>query len=71
MPGLWGRYFYGDFITGILRSFAISGTSAVDPIDHDFDLGSLPGLTSFGTDGAGEMYAMTIGGDLYRIERDS
>lgn len=68
MPGFEGRYLYADFISGIIRSFEVSGVDAVDEIDHTADLGTLPSITSFGTDGQGEMYAMTIGGDLYRID---
>ena len=70
MPDLAGRYFYGDFITGFIRSFSISGTTAVDHLDHGWDLGAVGGLASFGTDGSGELYVVSIGGSVYRIVRD-
>lgn len=69
IPEIAGRYFYGDYGSGFIRSFAIVGTAAVSPLDHVAEFGSLSGLSSFGTDGAGELYVMTLGGNLYRIDR--
>lgn len=67
IPAMRGTYFYGDFCAGFVRSLAlINGTAA-----QFFDWPTLrpPGanITSFGEDGAGELYIMTLAGALYRI----
>jgi glucose/arabinose dehydrogenase len=69
IPELVGRYFYGDFITGFIRSFEIVGTSAVNHLDHTLELGTVSALSSFGTDGSGELYVLSLGGNVYRITR--
>lgn len=66
MPDLaaQGRYFYGDAVSGILRSFRIVNGAAADAIEHaDF-----PGIVSFGEDGAGELYAVGYDGTIARLE---
>ena len=69
MPDLVGRYFYGDFISGFIRSFELSGTTPVNHLDHGWDLGTVSVISSFGTDGAGELYVVSYGGTIYRITR--
>jgi glucose/arabinose dehydrogenase len=76
MPDLDGRYFFGDYRNGMVRSFPAS-TSQIDfdsTTDHTADLdptGVLAGhITSFGVDGYGEMYVTAIGAGsdgVYRI----
>ncbi len=63
---LYGRYLYGDFCLGQLRSFvARPGKAAQD----DRELGSqVEGLSSFGTDAQGRIYATSISGPVYRID---
>lgn len=72
-----GRYFFGDYGSGRVWSLglAVDGAtgqaSLVDEIEHTDELGgSRPGLSSFGRDQAGELYLVTIGGDIYRIVSD-
>jgi hypothetical protein len=67
MPGLAGRYFYGDFITGFIRSFAVTSGGASNGLDHTWELGRVGGLVSFGTDGHGELYVVSIGGTISRM----
>ncbi|MDH3455963.1 MAG: PQQ-dependent sugar dehydrogenase [Gemmatimonadota bacterium] len=67
LPSLQGRYFYGDYCSGWIRSFRVEGGSAVDPIDHSTELGTLSQITSFGQDAQGEMYVVTLGGRVYRV----
>jgi glucose/arabinose dehydrogenase len=67
IPELVGRYFYGDFATGFIRSFEIVGTAAVNHLDHTWDLGTVNRLSSFGTDGSGELYVVSLDGNVYRI----
>ena len=68
MPDVAGRYFYGDFCAGFVRSFVISGGVATDPNDHTPQVA--PGgvdLTSFGVDEQGEIYIVNRLGSVTRI----
>jgi hypothetical protein len=71
MTGFQGVYFYGDYCEGWVKSFRIAGglptqqsdwSSVIDP---NGDL--VGGLTSFGTDGQGELYVTDRNGDVRRI----
>lgn len=66
LPTLNGRYVWGDLCLGDLRSFTPeAGKEATD----DVELGeNVQGLASFGTDTAGNVYAVSINGPVYRIE---
>jgi glucose/arabinose dehydrogenase len=56
IPQLVGHYLYSDFCEGWLRSFRWTGGGDVD---HQQWPGiAVPGITSFGRDGAGELYVM-------------
>jgi hypothetical protein len=68
LTSLYGRYLYGDFCTGDLRSFpAEPGRRAPD----DRALGvNVPSLSSFGTDDAGHVYATSLDGPVYRLVPD-
>ena len=62
---LYGRYIYGDYCEGELRSFIPSTNGARD----DRALGPrVPGLTSFGEDAAGRIYATSQEGAVYRLD---
>lgn len=65
VPTAAGRYFYGDYCTGTIWSLQIVNGKATgsrrEPV-------SLKGLSSFGEDANGELYAMSVdSGDLYRL----
>ena len=66
LTSLYGRYLYGDFCVGELRSFvARSGRRAKD----DRALGiAVPQLSSFGEDNRGRVYAVSLDGPVYRLE---
>jgi glucose/arabinose dehydrogenase len=64
LPGLAGRYLYGDFCGGQLRSFRMSGGRAVD--DRSLGL-SVPNLSSFGEDARGRIYVTSLNGPVYRL----
>jgi glucose/arabinose dehydrogenase len=68
-PDLQGRYFFGDFCSGWIRSFVISDGVATDLQDHSADIEKVPNLASFGEDGAGELYVVSLGGTVYRLTR--
>lgn len=59
-----GRYFYGDYCSGNLWSFRISGGRAVDRRKEPMRIGS---LSSFGQTARGELYAVSLDGGLYRL----
>ena len=64
LPQLRGRYVYGDFCDGRLRSARLTPTSAssrrrLGPRVSD--------LSSFGEDGRGRVYATSLGGNVYRL----
>ncbi|HEX5610203.1 MAG TPA: PQQ-dependent sugar dehydrogenase [Solirubrobacterales bacterium] len=59
---LSGRYLYGDTCQGELRSFSPSAPFATDRSEQL----EVPGLTSFGEDGCGRLYAAG-GGKVFRV----
>jgi len=64
LRSLYGRYLYGDFCRGQLRSF-IPGPRARD----DRALGpDVPSISSFGEDSAGHVYVASLEGPVFRID---
>jgi glucose/arabinose dehydrogenase len=64
LPSLAGRYLYGDYCEGELRSFIPHASGARD----DRSLGvSVQSLVSFGEDTAGRIYAVSLDGPVYRL----
>ena len=59
-----GRYVYGDYCSGIVWSFRISEGAATGLRVEPFRIDS---LTSFGENAAGELFAVSGGGTIYRI----
>ena len=66
IPGLRGAYLYGDYCAGWVRAARVRGGRVAE--QRDLGL-SVPGLTSFGVDPAGELYAMSLSGPVYRLAR--
>jgi hypothetical protein len=63
MGDLFGRYLYGDFCNGNVRSF-----SPTDPALTDrSEVKQITKLTSFGEDACGRLYATSAEGPLYRL----
>lgn len=64
VPAAVGRYFYGDFCSGTVWSLklvdGIARQIRVEPF-------SVKNLTSFGEDNAGELYAVSGDGAVYRL----
>jgi len=74
LPELQGAYLYGDYCSGMIRSFRIAGGVALDELDYTAALQSqagspMTGLTSFGQDARGELYILRLSGEVYRIEK--
>jgi hypothetical protein len=65
LSSLYGRYLYGDYCEGQLRSFtAEPGEQATD--DRELGL-EVPQLSSFGEDAAGRVYVVSLEGPVYRL----
>ncbi|MEO1015693.1 MAG: PQQ-dependent sugar dehydrogenase [Pseudomonadota bacterium] len=77
IAALSGRYFFADFITGNVWSVPVDEISQGETIpSSDFiletdalapDAGSLSSIVSFGEDNAGNLFILTIGGDVFQI----
>jgi hypothetical protein len=66
IPALQGHYLYGDYCAGWVRSFRWVNGQAVDQTDRP-ELSPGFGITSFGEDGAGELYIVIQSGTVFRI----
>jgi glucose/arabinose dehydrogenase len=66
VPGLYGRYVYGDYCKGQLRSARLSGGRAGG--DRAIPgLATISGLDSFGQDARGRVYVVSQAGAVYRF----
>ena len=68
IPELVGTYFYGDFCTGLVRSFRLVNGVATEPRDWTSGLAGIDRISSFGTDAEGEVYVVDYDGEVYRLE---
>jgi glucose/arabinose dehydrogenase len=66
IPAIEGAYFYADYCAGVLWSLRKDGDGVTDLQSYD-GIGSLGQITSFGLDGAGEMYVTTQDGTLRKF----
>jgi len=64
LPALYGRYVYGDYCLGDLRSLVPEIPQARD--DRSLGL-HVDSLSSFGEDNAGHVYAVSLDGPVYRL----
>lgn len=65
VPAAFGRYFYGDFVSGAIWSLKMSGRKARTPrLESSLKVNQ---LSSFGEDAAGELYAVSLTGKIYRL----
>ena len=64
VPAARGRYFFGDYCSGAIWSLRVENGAAVDVRR---ERGTLPGLTTFGEDARGELYAAAQGGRVYKL----
>ena len=65
VPAARGRYFFGDYCSGIVWSFRMVGGRARQLRREPFRVAT---LSSFGEDAAGELYATSLGGSVYRLD---
>ena len=64
IPSAYGHYFYGDFCSGFVWSFAVREGKAADEKRHPFEVAS---LSSFGEDLGGELYLLSLDGEVFRL----
>jgi hypothetical protein len=60
-----GQYYYGDYCQGTIWSFPVgpkgrAGSSQI--------AGNVPSLSSFGVDGAGHLFAVSLSGTIYELQ---
>lgn len=67
IPALDGVYLYSDYCAGTLSSLRKSGDGVTDVTSYADAFGTLGNVTSFGEDGAGELYVMTQEGILLQL----
>lgn len=71
MPNFHGKYFYGDYCDGFVKSFVYSGGAGTQhqdwstQVDPTGELAS--SLTSFGIDARGELYVTDRDGLVFRV----
>jgi glucose/arabinose dehydrogenase len=64
IPSAYGHYFYGDYCSGFVWSFAVRDGKATDEKRHPFQVES---LSSFGEDLDGELYLLSLDGEIFRL----
>jgi len=67
LPALAGRYVYGDFCKGQLRSVKLAQGSARG--DRSLGLKTIDNLASFGEDAAGRVYVVSLNGGVFRFAK--
>ncbi|HEX5724858.1 MAG TPA: PQQ-dependent sugar dehydrogenase [Longimicrobiaceae bacterium] len=65
IPGLRGHYFYADYCNGWIRSFRYAGGTVSDR--HEWELGNVGNISSFGEDADGELYVVSHAGAVYKL----
>ena len=65
LPALTGQYVYGDYCKGQLRAARLRDGAAEG--DRSLGLPTVSGLSSFGEDARGRVYAVSIEGRVYRL----
>jgi glucose/arabinose dehydrogenase len=69
IPELAGRYFYSDYCRGFVKSFFATQPAIIE--QRDWNLNSAGQVTSFGVDGAGELYVVSAAGRIFKLVRGS
>ena len=65
IPDLAGAYVYGDFCDGVVRALVVDDSGRV--VDQRAFEVQVNALVSFGEDAAGELYALSLEGTVYRL----
>ncbi len=65
IPAATGHYFYGDYCSGLVWAVELQNRRVSRPRAFTFEV---PGLSSFGEDAGGELYLVSIRGDVFRLD---
>jgi hypothetical protein len=65
IPGLTGGYLFADYCEGTVRGLRVVDGRRVELADLGIELDT---VDSFGEDARGELYAMSLTGDVARID---
>jgi len=65
VPGLYGRYVYGDYCNSRLRVATLRAGRRVG--SRTLSVPSISGVSSFGEDAAGRVYVTSLNGPVYRF----
>ena len=65
IPALAGHYLFSDYCAGFLRSLSSASGGVV--VDHQWEVGEIGRVTSFGQDAAGELYITNSGGEILKL----
>jgi glucose/arabinose dehydrogenase len=65
VTALEGAYLFADFCAGEIRGLRYSGGQVIDEASLGVSLGQ---VAAFGRDAAGEVYVLSLGGDVVRID---
>ncbi len=68
LPALNGRYVYGDFCDGRVRSARLGPGGAEG--DRRVSLPKVDSLSAFGEDAQGRVYALSLDGPVYRLVQE-
>ena len=68
VPALAGTYFFGDYCSGLVRSFRLANGVATELRDWSSGTRGVAAPSSFGLDAAGELYIVDYDGEVYRLE---
>jgi glucose/arabinose dehydrogenase len=70
IPALNGHYFYADFCSGQISSLFYDEGEVSEQRSWDDEIGRVDLISSFGRDGFGELYVVSITGSIYRLDPD-
>jgi glucose/arabinose dehydrogenase len=65
VPGLTGAFLYGDYCAGDVLAVRQADGAVTEESDLGLDVSN---LSSFGQDNAGELYALSLDGAVYRVD---
>ncbi len=68
IPELQGHYFYGDFCSGQISSLLYKEGEVSEQRSWDDEIGRVDLISSFGRDGFGELYVISLKGAIYRLD---
>lgn len=69
-PSVAGTYFYGDFCAGFVHSFRLVNGQATQRLNWPLLSPPAGQLTSFAEDTLGELYVLSLSGEVFRMVRN-